>query len=127
MAGLSASATFQPRRAKLRVNLGHLYYPSESSHVFEKYWDYLSCLDQHPDFPNESPYCQRHMLLFSQAISAMPKSATFVPRPAAEAKQSDLETAEDAALSRLRPIKDGPDQWQEHSSAATGPGGPAPG
>jgi hypothetical protein len=49
------------------------------------------------------------------------------PQPAAEASQSDLETAEDAALSRLRPIQDGSDQWEEHrSSAATGSGGPAP-
>jgi hypothetical protein len=38
--------------------------PNESSHVFEKYWDYLPCLDQHPDFSNESEYTQRHMLLF---------------------------------------------------------------
>jgi hypothetical protein len=46
----------------------------------------------------------------------------------AEAKQSDLETAEDAALSRLRPIQDGPDQWQEHrNSAGTGSGISAPG
>jgi hypothetical protein len=34
----------------------------------------------------------------------------FEPMPVAEAKQSDLEIAEDAAISRLRPIQDGPDQ-----------------
>jgi hypothetical protein len=36
------------------------------------------------------------------------------------------EIAEDAALSRLRPIPDGPDQWEVHmSSAVSGSGGPA--
>jgi hypothetical protein len=61
------------------------------------------------------------MSLFSHALSAMAKSDTFVPDPATEAKQSDLEIAEDAALSRLRPVHDGLDYWREHrSSAATG-------
>jgi hypothetical protein len=60
--------------------------------VFEKYWDYLPYLDQHPDFSNESPYCQHCMSLFSQAICAVPKNDTFVPKRAAEATKSDLET-----------------------------------
>jgi hypothetical protein len=104
-----------------------LYYPNKFSHVFEKYWDYLSCLDQHPDFRNESQYTQYHMTLFSGALSSM-NLADFQPPPSAEAKQDDIEIADEAAISRLRPIQDGLDYWQEHrSSAATGSGGSAPG
>jgi hypothetical protein len=54
------------------------------------------------------------MMLFSQALSAMARDDAFEPRPAAEAKQSDVETSEDAAISRLPPIQDGFDYWQEH-------------
>jgi hypothetical protein len=87
----------------------------------------MSCLDQHPDFSSQSPYPQQHMALFSQAFAAMTLDE-FTPQPAADAKQTDLEISKDAALSRLRPIQDGPDLWQEHrSSAATDSGGSAPG
>jgi hypothetical protein len=101
---------------------------NESSRVFETYWNYLPSLDQHLDFSNESDYTQRHMLLFSHGLSSMfHEDGQWGPQPAAEASQSDLETAEDAALSRLRPIQDGSDQWEEHrSSAATVSGGHAP-
>jgi hypothetical protein len=45
------------------------------------------------------------MLLFSQGLSAILKNEDqWGPQLAAEATKSDLETAEDAALSRLRPI-----------------------
>jgi hypothetical protein len=48
----------------------------------------------------------------------------FQPHPVAEAKQVDVEIAEDAAVSRLLPIQDGPDQRMEHrSSAESGIGG----
>jgi hypothetical protein len=61
----------------------------------------------------------------SQDLAAM-RHKSFVPRTAAEAKQCDLVIAEDAAISRLRPIPDGPDQWEVHrSSADSGLGGPA--
>jgi hypothetical protein len=49
-----------------RQSLGRLHDSNESSHVFEKYWDYLPCLDQRPDFSSEFEYTQCHMLLFSQ-------------------------------------------------------------
>jgi hypothetical protein len=66
------------------------------------------------------------MIKFSQALAGM-NLDSFVPRPVAEAKPSDLMTAEDAALSRLLPIQDGPDQWEAHrSSSATGLRGPTP-
>jgi hypothetical protein len=49
------------------------------------------------------------MYMFSHAISSMPHPDTFEPKPAAEAKQADIAISEDAAISRLRPIQDGPD------------------
>jgi hypothetical protein len=59
---------------------------------------------------------QRAMMQLTQE----PAPVEFRP----EAKQEDLEISEDAAPSRLRPIRDGPELWQEHrSSAATVPGG----
>jgi hypothetical protein len=49
-------------------------------------------------------------------------------RPSAEAKEEDVLVAEHAAISRLRPIQDGLDYWEEdRSSAATASGVPAPG
>jgi hypothetical protein len=56
---LSAWASFQPRKASRRRNPGKLCYPTDASHVLEKYWGYLTCLNDHPDFASESPYCQK--------------------------------------------------------------------
>jgi hypothetical protein len=64
------------------------------------------------------------MIKFSRALAAM-RHKSFTPKPTAVAEQYSLEIAEDAALSRLRPILDGPDQWVVHrSSEATESGGP---
>jgi hypothetical protein len=95
-----------------------VFYPNEQSHVFEKSWDYLPCLDQHPDFASESQYSQYHIKLFSQAVSAMVDLADFEPKPTAEAEQIDMKISEDAAISRLRPIQDGLDYWHEHRSSS---------
>jgi hypothetical protein len=58
----------------------------------------------------------------------MSESDIFVPKPAAEAKKNHFVISEDAGLSRVLPIQDGPDQWKEHrSSAVTGLGDSAPG
>jgi hypothetical protein len=104
-----------------------LFYPDAYSHVFEKYWDYLPNLSEHSDFTSESQYCQEQMTRFSGSLSTMDLS-DFQPSPVAEAKQSDLEAAQDAAISRLRPIQDGLDLWGIHmSSGVTGLGAPAPG
>jgi hypothetical protein len=63
---------------------------------------------------------------FSGSLSTM-DLRDFQPSPAAESKQSDLETAEDAAITRLRPIQDGLELWRiQRSSGDTGSGGPAP-
>jgi hypothetical protein len=76
--------------------------------VFEKHWDYLRDLSQHPDFVSESSYCQEQMNRFSTALSTM-DLCKFQPLVAAEAKDSDVKTAQEAATSRLRPIQDGLD------------------
>jgi hypothetical protein len=68
------------------------------------------------------------MMLFSQALSGMAYQDSFEPRPAEEALQKDIETSEGAAISRLRQIQDGLDDWKKHrTSADTGSGGSAPG
>jgi lipopolysaccharide biosynthesis protein len=82
-----------------------------SSHVFEKYWDYLPCLDQYPDFASESQYTQYHMKVFYQVISVMDHPA--------EAKKTDIEISEHAAISRLRPIQDGLYYWQQLQVASS--------
>jgi hypothetical protein len=51
----------------------------------------------------------------------------FMPSVAAEAMQSEVEIAEEAAISRLRPIQDGLDFWGDRSSPVPGSGISAPG
>jgi hypothetical protein len=108
-----------------RQDPGYLYYQNEFCHVFEKYWDFLPCLNQYPDFAAESEYTRRSMMLFSRGMSWM-AHGTFELRPSAEAPDKAVLVAEHAAVSRLRPIQDGPDCWEEHwRCAATGLGGQA--
>jgi hypothetical protein len=60
------------------------------------------------------------MRKFSQALVSV-RHKSFVPKSTAEANSSDLMIAEDAELSRLRPIPDGPDQLEIHrNSGETG-------
>jgi hypothetical protein len=67
------------------------------------------------------------MKRLSASLSTMGLS-DFHPSVASEAKQSDVETAEDAAISRLRPTQDRLDLWENHrSSDVTGSGAPVPG
>jgi hypothetical protein len=64
--------------------------------------------------------------LFSQGLSGMVECA-FELKPSAEVKEEDVEISEADAISRLRPIQDGLDDWEEHgSSTVRGLGGPAP-
>jgi hypothetical protein len=118
---------FSTTTAKPREDPGQLFYPDEHSHVTEKYWDYLPCLDQHPDFKNESQYGQHYTTLLSQALSGISYQAASELRPATEAKQINIEISEDAVISRLRPIQTGLDHLRGHrSSASTDSGGSAP-
>jgi hypothetical protein len=110
-------ACFQPRKKLPRQSPGQLFYPAEQSHVFEKYWDHLENLEEHPEFCHESEFTQGCMRRFSSALSRL-DFTDFTPRASAEAKQSDLRTVEDMAISRLRPTQDGPDMRVLHRSSA---------
>jgi hypothetical protein len=77
--GLSTWAAFQPRKANRRRSPGKLFCPDEASHIFEKYWNYLLCLEDRLDFASESLYCQEHMAKFSHALAAM-RRRSLVPR-----------------------------------------------
>jgi hypothetical protein len=58
----------------------------------------------------------------------MAAQGIFERRLSADAMEEDVLIAENAAVSRLRPIQDGLDYWEEYRSrAVTGVGGPAPG
>jgi hypothetical protein len=128
LCGLLSVHGLPSNREKPCQDPGYLFYPIEYFHVFEKYWDNLACLDQHPDFPNESEYTRYCMTLFAQGLSGIAAQGAFELRPSAEAKEEDVLTSEHAAVSRLRPIQDGLDYWGEYwRSAVTGSGGPAPG
>jgi hypothetical protein len=69
------------------------------SHVFEKYWDYLPNLHEHPVFISELPYCQEQMTRFFRPFAQLDLS-NFEPSPTAEANQSDLSIAPDTGRSR---------------------------
>jgi hypothetical protein len=69
----------------------------------------------HPHRPIPDHYHIPDHLLRSEIVH---QEAAFEPRPVAEAKQSSVEISQDAPISRLRPIHDGLDYWQEHRSSA---------
>jgi hypothetical protein len=66
------------------------------------------------------------MLAFSEGLSKMVTS-DWAPQPTAEAPDKLARIAETAAHSRLRPIADGPNQWDMHRSSAFSAGFPSPG
>jgi hypothetical protein len=117
---LAAWPTLKPRKSSPRKYPGKLFYPTEASHIFEKYWDHLTRLDEHPDFASESPLTKERMVQFSRVLSKL-RTKNWTPQPTAEAQDKSLQVAQEAALSRLRPIPDGPDQWAlRRSSTGTG-------
>jgi hypothetical protein len=101
-----------------------LYYQAEFSHVFEKYWNVLDDPQSHPD-SSESNFTKAAMTQYTSALSQMNLSS-FEPLVDAEAKQSNVDIAIDAAISRLSIIQDACDFWNGRSSQDTGSGGPAP-
>jgi hypothetical protein len=107
---LAARASFKLRKASPRKYQGKLFYIVEASHIFEKYWNHLTCLDEHPGFASESPICRERMAQFSRALAKL-RHKNWIPKSTAEAQERDLKIAEEASLSRLRPIPDRPDQW----------------
>jgi hypothetical protein len=71
-------------------------------------------LSKMPSFSSRSPICQAAMQSFSQGLSQYPCADSWVPHPCAEAPGKLAKIATYAAISRVRPISDGPDQWQEY-------------
>jgi hypothetical protein len=63
------------------------------------------------------------MLAFSQGLSNL-SLANWVPQPSAEAPEKLVKIANSAAISRLRPIAGGPNQWLMHRSSAATDGSP---
>jgi hypothetical protein len=110
-------ACLQPGNKQPRQTPGQLSYPAEQSRVFEKYWNHLENLEEHPVFCHGSEFAQGCMKHFSSAISKL-DLADFTPRVSAEAKDKDAHIAEEAAISRLRQIQDSSDMWALHRSSA---------
>jgi hypothetical protein len=109
---LTCWAIFKPRDESPRKYPGRLYYPDEFSHIVHKYWNYLFNLPIHPDFVNESPICKERMTMFSEALRKFKRTKNWAPQPCAEAPDKGLRIAQEAACSRVRPIADGPNQWE---------------
>jgi hypothetical protein len=130
-ATLASWASFQPRWRRPRVTPGQLFYRAEFSHVFEKSW-HPRCYtahaqkSKHPDFANESTFCQEQMKRFSAALSTMDLSG-FEPLVSAEASDKAVQVAEEAVISRLRQIHGGLDFCGVRGDSITGSGALAPG
>jgi hypothetical protein len=114
---LSAWATFQPRLQTPRQFPGKLFYPDGASHVFEECWNHLDNLGHLPGFSSKSPICQAAMLAFSQGLSNL-SCNLWQPLPTAQAPEKLAKIADNAAISRLCPIADGPNQSDMHRSSA---------
>jgi hypothetical protein len=121
---LSSWATFQPRQNTPRSKPGKLHYQDEASHVFQAFWDHLGNLPPAPGFGDCSPVCQQCMVQFSGALSTRYDCRGWDTLPVADAPEKLARIAKDAAISRVRPIADGPNQWVMHRSS-TVTGGPA--
>jgi hypothetical protein len=115
---LSAWASFQPRMNFPRPKPGTLYYPDEASHVFQDFWNHLGDLPAAPGFDQLSPVCQECMAQFSQVVSSRYDCSDWETLPVADAPEKLATSAKNAAISRVRPIKDGPNQWELHGLSA---------
>jgi hypothetical protein len=120
-------AVFKPRDDSPRKYPGRLYYPAQFSHVIEKYWAYLFDLPSHPDFVNESDISKERMTIFSQALRSFKRTKNWQPQVDAEAPEKGLRIAKEAATSRVRPIADGPNQWEVCRERTGGAGSPSVG
>jgi hypothetical protein len=109
---LACWAIFKPRSESVRKFPGRIYYPDQFSHIVQKYWNHLFCLPSHPDFAKESLICQERMTIFSEAMRKFKRTKNWAPQPCAEAPEKGLRIAQEAAQSRVRPIADGPNQWE---------------
>jgi hypothetical protein len=109
---LTCWAAFKPNEGQPRKYPGRLYYPAPSTHVVEKYWNHLFDLPSHEDFAKESDVSKDRMAIFSQALRTMKKTKNWHPQVDAEAPEKGLRIAQEAAVSRVHLIADGPNQWE---------------
>jgi hypothetical protein len=109
--------TAEPRLSTPRLFPGKLFYPDEGSHILEECWNHLEDLSHSPGFSAKSPICQVAMLAFSEGLSRLNPS-NWAPLATAEAPEKLAKIASNAAISRLRPIADGPNQWDMHRGSA---------
>jgi hypothetical protein len=132
---LLAWAKFQSRLKRPRQEPGQLFYPAVYSHVFEKYWQTIDHPEQHSEFSQETSFTQACATRFSAALGDIDTSA-FTPLVDSEANPFFVGIAQEAAISRLCPIRDALDFWAldegrgssvGRSSPDTGSGGSAPG
>jgi hypothetical protein len=121
-----AWVTFSPRLAKPRVFPGKLYFPDEATHIITAAWKQFEDLSAMPGFSDKSPICQAEMLKFSEGLCRL-NHQSWHPQPTAEASEKSARIAEDAAVSRLRTVADGPNQWEMHRSSAATVGLSTPG
>jgi hypothetical protein len=116
---LSAWASFNPRKGNPRKYPGRLFYPNEATIIMTDCWNHFENLSASPGFSQKTPICQMEIIKFSEALSRLDRTG-WCPQPVAEASDKSARVADDAAVSRLRTIPDGPNQWEMHrSSAAT--------
>jgi hypothetical protein len=120
-------ALLKPRDDSPRKYPGRLYYPAQFTHVMEKYWTHLFDLPSHPSFSSESNICKERMTIFSQALRSFKRTKNWQPQVDAEAPEKGLRIAKEAARSRVRPIADGPNQWEVCRGCTVGAGGPSVG
>jgi hypothetical protein len=113
---LSAWTTFQPWLSKPRRFPGRLFFPDEAIHILTECWNHLDDLGKAPGFSGKCPICQAAMLAFSEGLSKLTHDS-WVPQPTAEAPEKLARIADDAAISWLRPVADGPNQWDMHRSS----------
>jgi hypothetical protein len=107
-------SNFQPRLSKPRQGPGELFYPDEASHILEESWNFFGDLSKMPSFSSRSSICQAAMLSFSRGLSQYSCADSWIPHPCADAPGKLAKIATYAAISRVRPISDGPDQWEEY-------------
>jgi hypothetical protein len=107
--GVAASLGYPPGLAKPRRDPGQLYYPAETTHIVQKYWDVLNDPRAHPDC-SESDHTKKSMTEMASALSSMSLNS-WEPLVDAEAPDKSCRVSHNAALSRRCPIPDATDYW----------------
>jgi hypothetical protein len=122
-------AQFQPRLSRPRVDPGQLFFPTEYTHVIEKYWDVLDDPSKHPEADKNAHYFDS-MVHMVAALAPM-SCESWEPQPDSVAPEKSQRVARIAALSRRCPVQDAVDYWrsleeQAQEECVTGQSGFAP-